>query len=231
MNKNFDDLIKEHGTINPHYVWSKVNTLEELFYCNEEFIKDNLKESFYHYGSFVIDSNPLIEDLLKLHDKGVFTYGGQGSLLEYDKWIETECGKWFCSIEQKPYLTCMIHNKYAKKLIKYFEKFNTENIDDKINYIINGKYIKATNITTEKYNLTKTKTYKELSQKSISKWNYYTNFWLNNEFENSDLLFCINILSPKLYKIFYDDYISLDICASKYGSEIVIEKVLLDFFN
>lgn len=239
MNKYFDNLIKEYGTIEPLYVWSKVKSLDELFYCNKEFIKDNLNESFYYYGSLAIDSKPLINDLLKLHDRGVFTCGGQGSLFSYDNWIDDEwidhegnkCGKWYASIEQKPYLDCYLKKEYMNDLIKYFESINTKNPEDKINYIIRGKNIKKTNIVGVKYNVTRSKTFKEISEKDNAQWNNYTNFWTNYDFEECDLMLLIKKEYEDIYKIIHNDYISLDLTVINYGSNISIEKVLLDFFN
>ena len=239
MNNNFYNLIKDYGTNNPQLVWSKVKTLDELFYCNKEFIKDNLNESFYHYGSLALDSKPLIKNLLNLHDKGVFTYDGQGSLVSYDDWIENEwidekgnkCGKWYISIEQKPYLDCYLKKEYMNDLIKYFELINTKNPKDKINYIIRSKNIKKTNIEDEGCNLTRTKKYKNLSEKDKSEWLNYTNHWIDYNFEECNLLLLIKDKYKEIYDIFYNDYISLGLIATKYGSNIIIEKVLLDFFN
>ena len=62
-----------------------------MFYCNKEFIKDNLKQSPYLYKSFLIDTKSSISNLLKLHDKGCFIYIVKGSLLEYDICKDNEC--------------------------------------------------------------------------------------------------------------------------------------------
>ena len=229
-------LIQKYGNTDPQYVWSCVSTMEELFYCNKEFIKNNLTESFYHLGSLHIDSLPLVNNLLELHDKGVFTYEGQGSLMIYDKWTNkkwagvdgTKCGKWFYSIEQKPYLRCIIEKKHTNDLVKYLEIINKDLLDDKINYIIRNLNIKLTNIQEEKYNVTRSKNYGKLSQKANIDWDYYTNLWQNTLFRE-DIWFFKKY--DELYDIISNNYSVLNLTTENYGSNIILEKILLDFFN
>jgi hypothetical protein len=230
-------MIQKYGNTDPQYVWSCVSTMEELFYCNKEFIKNNLTESFYHYGSLAIDSRPLANNLSELHDKGVFTYDGQGSLMIYDKWTNkkwtgadgTKCGGWFYSIEQKPYLDCIIEKKHTNDLLKYLEKINKDLLDDKIKYIIHGIDIKLTNIQEEKYNVTRSKTYKKLSQKNTTDWKYGTNLWQNSSF--SDAIYIFDDIYDELYNIISNNYVVLNLTTENYGSNVILEKILLDFFN
>ena len=229
-------LINKYGISEPQYVWSCVSTMEELFYCNKEFIKNNLTESFYHYGRLAIDSRPLANNLLELHDRGVFTYDGQGSVMIYDKWINNKwtnfdgkkCGRWFTSIEQKPYLDCIIKKKYANNLLKYLEKINKDLLDDKIKYIICGEKETVTNIDEIIYNITRSKTYKKLSQKNTAEWYYGTNLHKNNSFRDS---LCIFDMYDELYDIISNNYVVLNLATENYGSNIILEKILLDFFN
>jgi len=234
---DLDGLIKEYGLTKPLFVWSKIKKQEDLFHCNKEFIKGRLSESFYHAGPLEDDSKSLIPNLLKLHDVGVFTFGGQGSLIEHDKWIDNEfkdyngriCGKWYSAIEQKPFLECLIHQKYITKLIEYIDtrnKLNNIN-NEKINYIImeDGKPNK-TNMVEEEYNVTREKSYKELSQKEKTKWENYTNI---HPFSTEDYIFELGETFP--FKKIMCDYVVLTLSASNYGSEMNIEEILLDFFN
>ena len=229
-------LVQIFGRSNPHFVWKNVKTIKELFYCNKEFIKNNLSESFYHYGELEPDSQPLIKYLLELHDKKVFTHNGQGSLVNYDKWIDDEwttcegekCGKWFSSIKQKPYLICIIKKRHVNNLIEYLENRNNNISSDKINYIITGDNIKFTNINENKYNVTRTKSYKKLSDKDISEWKYPTNLWPNGSLDDNISYFYDY---PKLCDIIVKKYVSLELTTKKYGSNIVLEKILLDFFS
>ena len=229
-------LIKKIGHSNPQFVWKNVKTMDELFYCNKEFIKNNLSESFYHYGKLALDSQPLIKYLLELHDKKVFTLNGQGPLMNYDKWINKKwinyeglkCGKWFYSIEQKPYLICIIKKKYVNNLLEFLKKINESVSDDKINYMIIGENFKFTNINEKKYNVTRSKTYKKMSDKNTSEWEYGTNIWDHYSFSEH---ICYFLDYPKLYDKIVKKYVSLNLCTQNYGSHIVLEKVLLEFFN
>ena len=233
---NMISLIKANGHSDPQFVWENVETMEELFYCNKEYIKNNLSESFYNYGKLAIDSLPLANYLLELHDKGVFTFDGQGSLINYDKWIDKEwinhegekCGKWFYSVEQKPYLMCIIKKKIVDELLKYLQNINNNILNDKINYIMIGDNIKFTNIKKMKYNVTRTKTYKKMSDKNTSEWQYGTNLWNHRSFTDN---ICDFYDYPELYDIIEKKYVALQLAAQNYGSSIVLEKVLLDFFT
>jgi hypothetical protein len=229
-------LIRVNGLTNPQFVWENVSTMEELFYCNKEFIKNNLSESFYHLGPLALDSLPLTEYLLELHDKGVFTYGGQGSLIDYDKWIDTEwrtpegnlCGKWFASIEQKPYLECIIDKAHINNLLLFIKNINENMSHDGINYLIFGSNVKFTNINEHKYNVTRTKSYSKISDKDVTEWEYPSNLWNSYSFADNISYFD---LYPELYNVIAENYIVLQLTTKNYGSDIILEKTLLDFLN
>ena len=246
IDEHFNELIslvQKYGLSNPQYVWQNVITMEELFYCNKEYIKNNLSESFYNFAKLAPDSQPLANYLLKLHNKGVFTFDGQGSLMNYDKlkgkeWVNYErkdanehnrYNNYFYSIEQKPYLSCIIKKEYLNDLLEYLKNINESISNDKINYIITGNDIKFTNIDMNKYNVTRTKFYKKLSEESTSEWQYPTNLWPNESFSNYICEFCDYI---DLYNdVIIIKYVALQLVAQNYGSNIVLEKVLLDFFT
>lgn len=74
MSVHFDfikSLIVKYGKNNPHNTWTHVQTMEESFYCNKEFIKNNLTESFYYYGELSPNSKILEKYLLELYDYGI----------------------------------------------------------------------------------------------------------------------------------------------------------------
>jgi len=135
----------------------------------------------------------------------------------------------FYSKEQKPHLSCLMPKKYANELINYLKFLNMENMDDNIKYIMSSKNFKKTNIDTEIYILTREKSYLDPSKKNLSKWKNYNYFYLNSYYDNNEIINYLKI-KPELYKTFYNDYMQLDICASKYGSNINLEEVLLNFF-
>ncbi len=235
MSIHFDfikSLIEKYGKNSPQYVWTHIYTIEELFYCNKEFIKNNLTESFYHYGELCPDSKILEKYLLELHDYGIFTYGGQGNTMIYDKEsiieYEIKCGKRFYSMEQKPFLECMVKLVHVDKLLNYISLFNNNIIDEQLYYIIVGNDINHTNITQRMYNVTREKKYNELSQKDIILWNDYTNLWTDIPFDGHIFIFD---KYKNLYDIIYNEYFVLNLTTKNYGSQIILEKVLLDFIK
>ena len=237
-----EPIITKYGETNPEYVWACINNIDDLFNCNIAFIENRLSLSFYHYGKLNADSEPLINDLVKLHQYKVFTIGGQGSLLEYDKfinktWIDLEtgelCGNWFCSIEQKPYLSCFIKKSYLKKLIKYFNNLNFNNINDGIKYIITTPSEMITNLDNNicTYTVTREKCYKNKDINiNNSSWEEPTSIKTCFSYNNYLNIFNFNNFQ-KIKNIFKKKYIYLDLTTNNYGSTISVEKILLNFFE
>jgi hypothetical protein len=231
---HLNKLIKTHGKKNPHFIWKSIKTLQEMFYCNIAFIKGHIAESFYHYGELEIDSKLLIDDLVKLHHYGIFTVNGQGSVIESKKFINKtwknvhnkECGNWYVSIEQKPFLCGFIEIKYFDELLKYLN--NLHFTDDKIYYVFSSidKPV-ITNLNTNCYTVTRDKSYYNIDDEEQTKWRDYTLFQpyekyieyeTFNEYED-------------IYNIIKKDYIYFEITTKNYGSSISIEKTLLNFFR
>ena len=238
--KLLKENIKEFGLVKKYdsylVIWDKIQTIEELFYCNVEFIKGNICGTPYHFGPLNIDSIPLINDLIKLHDYGFLSTGGQGSLMEYDKWCDkswinqsgTQCGKWFYSIEQKSYISGYIKNDNIDTLVAYFESLNCDSIfnnGDKIFYYVNSCNKKITNIDLQ-HNLTRTKSYKTIEDKDYVEWEYPTNIWTNDEYDNMlDFKEWTNILP-----LIKNKYAFVYIAMNNYGSSVSVETILLNYF-
>jgi len=212
MSNNIGTLIETYGKSDPHKVWSQIDNLDDLFIANIEFIKGNMSESFYHYGELAPDSIPLIENLVKLHNHGVFTVNGQGPL-------DKETNK--LHIQQKPYLDCFISMKYVNSLIKYLEKLSFD--DDSVYFIITTKDKIIIHIPDDFYCVTREKL------ATCNKWAYPTNLQtIYNHYENT-LIFEM-YKNTLIYNNIINNYFNLRITTENFNSSISLEKVLLDFY-
>jgi hypothetical protein len=223
-------------------IWRNIKTLEEFFYCNKEFIKGNIYGSCYHLGPLCEDSLPLVPDLIQLHDKGFLTTDGQGSLLTYDKYIPKM--NYFLSAEQRPYLEGFIKNKYIDDILKYINDFNSNTIEDredKIMYIIHTKNENITNIQLDSimspivlhreskiHYVTRSKIYDTIEQKNNKFWNEITHIsTLYSLYEMVDGYFREY---DSIKSEIIENYSLLTLSTEKYGSNISLEKFLLNFF-
>jgi hypothetical protein len=207
-------------------IWKKIKTIEELFYCNKEFIKGNIYGSCYHLGPLHEDSLALVLDLIQLHDNGFLTVNGQGPLLIYDSHKTNK--NFFVSIEQRPYLEGYIENKYIEDILKYILNFNSNMTEDKIFYRIYTKDKTITNID-KIHNVTREKSYHTIEQKNDMIWETPTNLHTDyNLYDQADHEF--QGCNPIISKLIKRDYSTLCLSTEKYGSDISLEKFLLDFF-
>jgi hypothetical protein len=205
-----DELIAKYGKTDPQEVWINVWSMEELFHCNKEYIKNNLTESFYSFGELAPDSKLLMNDLVELHDYGVFTCNGQGAIMnEYT--------------QQRPYLDCFVKNEHNEKLIEYLNNIKIKG--ERIYYIIStfksGKFI--TNMPYTIHNLTRIKKDKN------DEWECPTNKELNRGDFGIFLDYCNDCSG--IYEDFINDYFHLFISSNRWGSKTSIEKILLDYFK
>ena len=219
------ELVKIYGKDDPQFVWSQCDSLNQLFYCNIEFLKNNLTESFYHYGELVIDSKPLVDDLIELHCRGIFTVNGQGSLINHNVFIDKK--NIFCDTEQKPFLSFFMKKKHMCQLIDYFnEKKYT---DDKIYYNITlPTNENISNLEETVYTVTRERIYNNADDLVHAIWNDYSS--LKTDFTFRTYAFIFNIY-PEIKKIINEKYIHVDLTTYKYGSNIQIEKELINFIK
>ena len=217
-------------------IWKQIKTEEELFMCNIEFIKGRIYGTPSHDGPLNFDSVLLMNDLIELHNYKFFSTEGQGPLLEYDKWCDEtwkhvctgkQCGKWYYSIEQKPYLNGFIETKHIEQLIEYIEKFNN-NTTDKMFYVINTSDYTKTNFYSQ-HNVTRQKSYKEIKLKEESDWDYFTNIWADQSYGDSMSLFDSNY--SNIASLLENKYAYISVAMEKYGSNVSIEKILLHFLK
>lgn len=103
-NFNSDPAIKD-------FTWA------DLLEYNKAYLRGEKKATFYHAGPLLVDQVP--EDLIRLHDLGVFTDNGQGTELE--KGYNEKTGQHYV-IEQRAFLNCYMPLDIARKFIREARK-------------------------------------------------------------------------------------------------------------
>lgn len=238
-------LIQKYGKIDPQRVWNNVKTIEELFYCNIEFIKGNITESFYYFGPLAQDSLPLVGNLIKLNECGVFTHNGQRSISE-EKYKHYKTGNDMIA-KQRPYIGCYMRRDYEDDLMEYLIALKYP--DDEILFTLNRPCYSYTNIDNKEHQLFRKngETYYPLTKytdacNKTGEWEYgdmLNVFYYTDEdicdgyaevqssiFDHDQMFYGC---SDKIFNHFGAHYMSVTITTRKWGSKINIEQVLLDF--
>lgn len=92
--------------------WYEASTYREVLNLNKAFIRGERKTTVYHYGPLNEETTPLISNILRLHEYGFLTHGGQpyqnDGPCPSDDYVfaETEdaCMEW----RQRPYLDFLV---------------------------------------------------------------------------------------------------------------------------
>jgi len=151
--------------------WYSVKTYDDLLKLNIEFIDEKIDKTPYSFGPMV-GSQELRNNLVKLHQYGILTVGGQETKCEYNMYKDN----YWRSFEQRAYLDFYINLDDNKKLAESFiEYLKNKNII----YLIknpNGNAI-ITNVKGRRFNLTRTSKSTEHKDKDTFLWNDDTNFW------------------------------------------------------
>lgn len=125
-------------------IWGNIKTWEDLLTTNVRFIRGELIQTPYHFGPLLEDSQLLANELISLHNYGIFSVDGQGPDIE---------------LSQRPYIDFYIQNtKLNMKFINEIAKdpnLITVSMDMKNGEILHNisEYCVLTGVLTNPYTI------------------------------------------------------------------------------
>lgn len=73
-----DDSVNTHQQLQlSQKLWAEAETLQEVFRLNRAFLRGEIYSSPYHIAPIEAETRGLVDNLLRLHDYGIFTHDGQ----------------------------------------------------------------------------------------------------------------------------------------------------------
>jgi hypothetical protein len=177
--------------------------MNKLDYICSDLSDETILEPFinllFYLLTLELDSKLLIDDLVELHNKGIFTENGQGPLYEI-----TDGGYIH---KQRPFLSCFVPIKYLDTLERYLNNNKKKNI---------------TNFPQKSLCVTK---YKKINK---CKYTNYTWLHTKYKFNDSCYIFdCYK--NTIFYDTIMNDYFILELTTENFNSKIKLEKLLLIF--
>lgn len=167
--------------------WYTASTYAELVQINSDFITGKTTETPYYTGSIEANNTKLIDKLVKLHEYGLLTVGGQESLCEYRTFVTgtpingdpgKEENKWWLDEEQRGYISFHVQlDKNAQSELVYSLLLQLENLNLIFTYcnLVTGDCISNISEEEKKINLTRERFNKVKELLDSTPWEYPTN--------------------------------------------------------
>ena len=157
--------------------WKHVRSFDDLVRVNASFVRGELQYSPYSCGPLMPDSQPLVPNLLALHQFGLVTTNGQSNECKHGRL--TRCGDNYFDSEQKPYLCfTMLKSEDGTKLIN--EVLNSDRFVMKVTDSKTGRVDSNMSTSIKRYNVTRDRSAPSLDKLVETPWREFTNLWRND---------------------------------------------------
>lgn len=220
-------------------------TYADLIAANVLFLEGTLRQSPYHYGPIDKETEPILQDLIKLNKLGFITVQSQpaGSEVGFVNKIwyvhGEQMGNWWYASEKKPFVEGYLPINELERFIQFMRKypeyyyniytmennstkglfgrfFKEHRIDCILSYT-NMPKLRVYNLTREKCSATK------LGLNSIE-WEHYTNLWATRGIDYDFTEY------PNIAPIVMGHSVKVLVMGKEYNHGSVID-LMLEFYN
>ena len=159
-------------------VWMNIYDYETLLKTNVDFLRGVIPNTPYHGGHIDAETNALVPSLIELHRRGLLTVSGQPAEMTSDLFVaETWVGRggepqgnWYTDVQQKPYLEFFVPKSQASTaLVDYL--LSSSRFKTVVSDVGSGEG--WSNITEQKYNVTRDRHANSLETLKFAPWRLY----------------------------------------------------------
>ncbi len=151
-------------------LYNNSNPIEEIFNLNKEYIKGNITETPYMWGSLDFSNKNLVNDLLEMYDNGLFTVNSQTGKEEEILGEYLFNDNVYCDSIQKPYNDFYMKD-YNKALVLYENLIRIKNVEVVMIFKDCIKYTDG--FKNGSINVIIKRTYKEINGPKPRMWKVY----------------------------------------------------------